>query len=431
MSKIESKKETKKQQKVEKSKLGKIIIILVIIITVILVVTGIYMYHNITSNKTIHQQEIERIRAQNESALIEYNEPIEYMTVLTYDEMTSKLVDQSKLQDETCIEVYINGQRVSEEDQIKFENVGETTIETHLRKNYKYKLIKEHTTDIENYKKLSIMVQDTIIPILNGVSDKNITVGDELNVLDGITATDEREGELTPQFEGEVDTSKEGAYTVKIFATDKNGNKAEQQMTVNVKAKEISKNENNDKSTSTNNSSNKKSDGSTSSKASGGSNNQTSGSSGGQASNSGNKSTDSGTGTQANSSAQDETSTKSGRLQIAQREAKKVAGRIFKAGMSDLEKAQAIAEYLCSNVDRQLDQSNEAYKTNYGNEAYAAFVLKKAACSGFCKAAIMLCEQAGIQCKHINANQWTHQWLEVYIDGRWVEMDPQLGAVFY
>ncbi|MDE6292916.1 MAG: transglutaminase-like domain-containing protein [Bacilli bacterium] len=95
--------------------------------------------------------------------------------------------------------------------------------------------------------------------------------------------------------------------------------------------------------------------------------------------------------------------------------------------MSDAEKAQAISTYLYQNVARQLNQSTEAYKTNHGDEAYAALVMKIAACSGFCKAVTLLCDEAGLKSQHINAGLWTHQWNKIYVDGKWQVLDAQLG----
>ena len=51
------------------------------------------------------------------------------------------------------------------------------------------------------------------------------------------------------------------------------------------------------------------------------------------------------------------------------------------------------------------------------------------ACSGHCKAYKMLCDAAGVKCRHVNANQWTHQWNEVYINGEWRIVDTQGGWI--
>lgn len=372
-----------KQNINKKRNIKKLIIIFVVILVIIL---AIFCYL-IEREKTIYENNIEKIKNQNQTAFIDYKNDIEFLTTWSYDELKNNLVNEKKLSKNTNIEIYINKNKINKDSNIKFEKVGNMNIDIYLKKNYKYKIIKEHNRKINNHKKITLTIKDTIAPVLNGVSNKTIIVGNNLNLLEGITATDEREGNIEVKVDGQVDTSKVGTYIVKIYAVDKNGNKTEQDMQVDVKAKPTVSYKNNYSNSSSSNS--------------------------------------------GNSASQSDTSTVSGRLAIARNEARRVANQIFRSGMSDLQKAQAIADYLYTNVDRQLNQSNEAYKTNFGNEAYAALVLKIAACSGFCKAAMILCEYGGLQCKHINANQWTHQWLEVYIDNRWVQMDTQLGSVFY
>ena len=69
-----------------------------------------------------------------------------------------------------------------------------------------------------------------------------------------------------------------------------------------------------------------------------------------------------------------------------------------------------------------------AYKKNYGNEAYAALILKKAACSGYARAYKLLCEAAGIPVRHVNAGSWTHQWNEIKANGKWIKVDAYGGT---
>ena len=100
--------------------------------------------------------------------------------------------------------------------------------------------------------------------------------------------------------------------------------------------------------------------------------------------------------------------------------------------MTEEGKVIAIIEYMMKNVERQTNQSNEAYRENFGNEAYAALVLHKAACSGVCKGVMMLCEETGLECRHINANQWTHQWCIINnMDGQRGWADGQAGIAGY
>lgn len=120
-------------------------------------------------------------------------------------------------------------------------------------------------------------------------------------------------------------------------------------------------------------------------------------------------------------------STVQGREELARAEAQRMAAIIIKPGMTETEKAIALGTWLHENAGLQTNQSNEAYKTNFGNEAFAVFFFRCAACSGFCKAMTMLCDIVGLKSQHINQNQWTHQWNKVYCDGKWIIIDAQGG----
>ena len=115
------------------------------------------------------------------------------------------------------------------------------------------------------------------------------------------------------------------------------------------------------------------------------------------------------------------------REKMAKKEARRVVDTYTNSSMTSMQKAQVLAYYMIINAGLQEDQSTKSYKKNYGNEAYAALVMHLAACSGYCKAYKMLCDAAGIKCKHVNANKWTHQWNEVYINGKWLMVDTQAG----
>ena len=119
------------------------------------------------------------------------------------------------------------------------------------------------------------------------------------------------------------------------------------------------------------------------------------------------------------------------REKIAKKEAKRIVRTYLKPSMSKREKAYRLMLYLYMNTYSQHNQSNSAYKKNYGNEAYAALYMHLAACSGFCKAYKMLCKEAKIKCKHTNAGKWMHQWNEVKIGGKWEIVDTQAGIVTF
>ena len=74
-------------------------------------------------------------------------------------------------------------------------------------------------------------------PVINGVTNKQISVGDKFDALAGVTATDKEDGDLTSKIvvTGSVDTSKAGTYTLTYTVTDSNSatTKATSTVTVN------------------------------------------------------------------------------------------------------------------------------------------------------------------------------------------------------
>ena len=120
---------------------------------------------------------------------------------------------------------------------------------------------------------------------------------------------------------------------------------------------------------------------------------------------------------------------KAKRLSLAKKEAKKIVKKYVTADLSTKERAFVLFRYLTEHCSWQLNQSSEAYQKNYGNEAYAALVMKKAACSGYAKAYTLLCEAANVPVRHVNAGSWTHQWNEVKVNRKWIKVDAY-GGIF-
>lgn len=116
------------------------------------------------------------------------------------------------------------------------------------------------------------------------------------------------------------------------------------------------------------------------------------------------------------------------RLNLAKKEARKIVKKYVISNLNTKERAFVLFQYLTEHCCWQLNQSTEAYKKNYGNEAYAALILKKAACSGYARAYKLLCEAAGIPVRHVNAGSWTHQWNEIKANGKWIKVDAYGGT---
>ena len=112
---------------------------------------------------------------------------------------------------------------------------------------------------------------------------------------------------------------------------------------------------------------------------------------------------------------------KSKRINLAKKEAKKIVKKYVTADLSTKERAFVLFRYLTEHCSWQLNQSSEAYQKNYGNEAYAALVMKKAY--------TLLCEAANVPVRHVNAGSWTHQWNEVKVNRKWIKVDAY-GGIF-
>ncbi|MGL5346264.1 MAG: glycosyl hydrolase family 18 protein [Peptostreptococcaceae bacterium] len=75
-------------------------------------------------------------------------------------------------------------------------------------------------------------------PILNGVVDKTINVGDRFDKMSGITATDKEDGDLTSAIKvtGNLDTDKAGSYTLTYSVSDSKGLTTSKSRTITVKS---------------------------------------------------------------------------------------------------------------------------------------------------------------------------------------------------
>lgn len=90
-----------------------------------------------------------------------------------------------------------------------------------------------------------VTIPDTVAPELNGVEDVTITVGSEFDILAGITAVDDMDGNITASIKtvGEVDTATAGEYVITYSVSDKAGNETslERKITVTKDKKASSK----------------------------------------------------------------------------------------------------------------------------------------------------------------------------------------------
>ncbi len=89
-------------------------------------------------------------------------------------------------------------------------------------------------------KKTSITVMEDKAPVLKGLTDKTIYVNDKINYLVGVTAEDDRDGNITSRINvnsTKVDVTRAGVYEAVYTITDSTGNKTLKTITVTVHKK--------------------------------------------------------------------------------------------------------------------------------------------------------------------------------------------------
>ena len=82
-------------------------------------------------------------------------------------------------------------------------------------------------------------------------NDRVLKLGDEFNVLEGITASDAEGNDITEKLEvieNTVDTSKEGDYKVIYKVVDQNGKEATKEIKVTVEKQDSEEDEDDDTS---------------------------------------------------------------------------------------------------------------------------------------------------------------------------------------
>ncbi|MGM0436107.1 MAG: carbohydrate binding domain-containing protein [Bacillota bacterium] len=84
--------------------------------------------------------------------------------------------------------------------------------------------------------------EDTAAPVILGADDKAITVGDDFDPLEGVTAEDNVDGEITldeSNVSGNVDTDTPGDYALTYTVSDAAGNEETHERTITVKEESV------------------------------------------------------------------------------------------------------------------------------------------------------------------------------------------------
>ncbi|MCY6354529.1 DUF5011 domain-containing protein [Clostridium sp. ZS2-4] len=92
------------------------------------------------------------------------------------------------------------------------------------------------TNIFKNFENGEVKPPQNTKPVLSGIENKTIKVGDTFDPMQGITATDKEDGNITDkiQIQGTVDTNTAGNYTLTYTVSDSEGLSATRQCTITV-----------------------------------------------------------------------------------------------------------------------------------------------------------------------------------------------------
>ncbi len=106
-----------------------------------------------------------------------------------------------------------NGTIVSKDKEIDTSKLGNQNLVIEVKNGNK---TKEY--------KFTINVVDTTKPEIDARSEITTTVGDEVDLLEGVTVSDNSKEEIKVEIKGEYDYDKEGEYELEYYAKDSSGN---------------------------------------------------------------------------------------------------------------------------------------------------------------------------------------------------------------
>ena len=127
-----------------------------------------------------------------------------------------------------------NGKIVSDNFLVDTSKLGKVNLKIRYDDYFKKQKIYKFSINVIDTEKPSIEFKDTI----------NITVGDKINLLDGVKVSDNSLEDIKVEVVGGYDINKVGSYSLKYKAVDSSGNVCEEDFTLNVEEKVIDKVEN-------------------------------------------------------------------------------------------------------------------------------------------------------------------------------------------
>ena len=220
------------ENNLEKKGINKKIVLLIIFLILIVALVSLYL---VLDNKD--KVEIAAIKTKLTNSVLLKEEIVEYGDTLRVLDVVLKDQDGNEKK------IVGNNRKLLLNDEdittYTFDTVGKVVFVEKIEEEFTTFLGKKEMIEVDN--EITYLVRDTKAPIIEGVTDKVITQGEEIDLKAGITAKDEVDGELDFTIDGEVNTNEPGEYKIVVKAVDKNGLETIKEFTVRVEQKQVTK----------------------------------------------------------------------------------------------------------------------------------------------------------------------------------------------
>ena len=129
----------------------------------------------------------------------------------------------------------LQGVRVTDNSGEEISAAVEGSYDIHTLGEYRLTYVAYDSSMNKAEEPFTLAVVDRESPVITFTSYLEVSVGADIDLLEGVSATDNSGEEITVTVEGSYDLNKAGKYELKLVAYDSSRNKAEEEFTLSVK----------------------------------------------------------------------------------------------------------------------------------------------------------------------------------------------------
>ena len=133
------------------------------------------------------------------------------------------------VEDHSQTEVYFYNEKTQEKSKTKSFQMEGTQIERIIVED-------KHGNQSSALRVKVVVEKNKRPPVIEGIEDVEIHVGESIDLKEGVKATDDIEGDITSRIiiNGQVDNQTPGVYEIMYTVSDKDGNTTQQMRTITV-----------------------------------------------------------------------------------------------------------------------------------------------------------------------------------------------------